>query len=241
MVRVKDAGYDTIELWYSNLPFWVGETIQETLKDLSLKAYSIHLPKFLASFDEREFNETVATVFDFIETLELKVAVLHPPDPEHISVAEWHKRLDVLLRAAATADCTLSLENVPYIKDVDMYILNEINKHEQMSLGITIDMEFMHLNRSDIEWMTMAFGDRISNIHFRDSDGNLLGADGYRHYIIPGEGEIDLHHVVMVLNNAGYKGPLTIEVSHRQLRNIIDAKRYAEECLAHISTVKTDS
>lgn len=241
LVRVKDAGYNTVELWYSNLPEWVKDTLVASLDDLSLSAYSIHLPKFLTVFDEREFNDAVFSAFELIETLELQAAVLHPPSPDDLSESEWEKRLDVLLKEAAHVDCVLALENVPYIRNVDKYLLDEIIRHDNSALGITIDMEFMHINGSDIEWMVGTFGDRIVNIHFRDSDGNLLGPDGYRQYIIPGEGQIDLQHAVKVLHDAGYNGPLTIEVSHRQSRNIIDAKRYAEECLAHLRTAKTDS
>jgi sugar phosphate isomerase/epimerase len=231
MVRVKDAGYDTVELYYTNLPYWVGTTIQATLADLKLKAYSIHLPKFLSSFEERDFEEAVSSAFSFIEALQIKVAVLHLPEQDQLASPQWQRRFETLLDKAENSGCMLTLENVPYIKDVDQFILNETKKHEDRLLGITIDMEFMYINGSSIGWMLAAFGDKIGNIHFRDSDGNLLGEDGYRHYIIPGEGKIDLRQIVKTLYDSGYKGPLTIEVSHRQKRNIIDAKKYAEDCL----------
>lgn len=234
MVRVKDAGYDTVELYYSNLPSWVGDTIQASLDDLKLKAYSIHLPKFLALFDEKDFVETISSAFSFIKARDLKVAVLHLPDQDQLAESQWKKRFEVLLKIAEEAGCMLTLENVPYIKDVDNFILNEIRIHNNRPLGITIDMEFMHINGSSIEWMTDAFDGKIGNVHFRDSDGSLLGEDGYRQYIVPGEGKMDLHQVVRTLHASGYRGPLTIEVSHRQKRNIIDAKRYAEECLANL-------
>jgi sugar phosphate isomerase/epimerase len=234
MVRVKDAGYDTVELYYTNLPHWVGDTIHAALDDLKLRAYSIHLPKFLASFDEKDFDEAVSSVFSFIEACELKVAVLHLPDREQLANPKWEQRFDTLLKKAMSSGCMLTLENVPYIKDVDKFILGEIERHDNGSLGITIDMEFLHLNGSNIEWMLSSFADKIGNIHFRDSDGRLVGDDGYRHYIIPGEGEMDLQQIVRSLHRSGYKGPLTIEVSHRQTRNIIDAKKYAEACLANL-------
>lgn len=234
LVRVKDAGYDTVELWYTNLPDWVGDTLVASLDDLSLKAYSIHLPKFLAVFDEKEFTDAVYSSFGLIETLGLKAAVLHAPSPEDRSEVNWEKRLDVLLKEAAYTDCIIALENVPYIKDVDMYILDEIERHANDAIGVTIDMEFMHINGTDIEWMTKAFGNRIANVHFRDSDGSLLDSEGHRHYVIPGEGEIDLHRAVNTLHIGGYSGPLTIEVSHRQKRNIIDSKKYADDCLARL-------
>ena len=231
MVHVKNAGYETIELWYSNLPDWVRDTIQEALEDLSLQAYSIHLPKFLVTFDENQFNDTVHSTFSFIEALGLKVAVLHLPEQDHLTSSRWAKRYETLLNEAESVDCMLTFENVPYIKDVDMYILDEIQKNSNRSLGITVDMEFMHLNGTDMNWLTTAFGDRLANIHFRDSDGNLLGEDGRRHYLNPGDGEIDLHKTVKTLHDSGYNGPLTIEVSHRQRENIIKAKAYAEDCL----------
>jgi sugar phosphate isomerase/epimerase len=234
MVRVKDAGYDTVELYYSNLPDWFGGTIQAALDDLKLRAYSIHLPKFLASFDEKDFNEAVSSVFSFIKACGIKVAVLHPPEYDQLTSPQWEQRLEALLKEAKESGCVLTLENVPYIKDVDRFILNEIEKRANRSLGITIDMEFTYINGSDIKWMIDAFGDNIGNIHFRDSDGNLLGDDGYRHYIIPGAGKIDLTQAVTALHRAGYKGPLTIEVSHRQKWNIIEAKKYAEDCLANL-------
>jgi sugar phosphate isomerase/epimerase len=231
MVHAKNAGYNTIELWYSNLPDWVRNTIQESLDDLSLQAYSIHLPKFLVSFDENQFNDVVHSTFSFIEALELRVAVLHLPEQNQLESSRWKKRYEILLNEAELVDCMLTFENVPYIKDVDLYILDEIQKNCNRSLGITIDMEFMHINGSDINWLTTAFGDRLANIHFRDSDGRLLGDDGKRHYLIPGEGKIDLHHTVKILHSSGYSGPLTIEVSHRQEENIIKAKKYADDCL----------
>ncbi|TFH07424.1 MAG: sugar phosphate isomerase/epimerase [Candidatus Thorarchaeota archaeon] len=234
MVHVKNAGYETIELWYSNYPNWVRGTIQEALDDLSLQAYSIHLPKFLASFDEKEFEDAVRSSYELIETLGLKVAVLHLPEQDQLTSTRWAKRYEMLLNKAEDADCMLTLENVPYIKDVDLYIRDEIEKHNNRSLGITIDMEFMHLNGSDIKWLVTTFGDRIVNIHFRDSDGRLLGDDGRRHYLIPGDGDIDLPSTVKTLHNSGYRGPLTIEVSHRQKENIIRAKQYAEDCLSRL-------
>jgi len=234
LFNVKNAGYNTVELWYSDLPKWVGDTVQAVLDDLSLKAYSIHLPKFLGSFEEKQFEDTLHSTFTFIKALGIKVAVLHLPDREQLSSERWAMRYEMLLNEAENANCMLSLENVPYIKDVELYILDEVHKNSDRLLGITVDMEFMHLNGIDIKWLTNAFGERLVNIHFRDSDGNLIGEDGRRHYLIPGEGVIDLQNVVRILHNSGYKGPLTVEVSHRQRENIIKAKEYADNCLKNL-------
>jgi len=231
LVYAKEAGYGNVELWYSDLPVWVSNTIQESLDDLSLQPYSIHLPKFLVFFDDKQFRDTVDSTFEFIQTLGLKVAVLHLPEQEQLASKKWAKRYDILLNEADNVNCMLTFENVPYIKDVDLYILGEVQKHNNRSLGITVDMEFMHLHGTDLNWLITTFGKRLANVHFRDSDGSLLGEDGRRRYLNPGDGKIDLHNAVKVLHNAGYSGPLTIEVSHRQRENIIKSKEYAEECL----------
>lgn len=232
LVYVKEADYENVELWYSDLPDWVGNTIREALDDLSLRPYSIHLPKFLVSFDDKQFRDVVDSSFSFIETLGIKVAVLHLPEQNQLTSKMWAKRYNVLLNEAEDVDCMLTFENVPYIEDVDRYILDEVQKH--MSLGITVDMEFMYLHGTDLSWLTTVFGDRLANIHFRDSDGNLVGEDGRRHHLNPGDGIIDLHAMVKILHKAGYKGPLTVEVSHRQRENIVRAKQYAEDCLRNL-------
>jgi sugar phosphate isomerase/epimerase len=234
LVRVKDAGYDTVELYYTNLPEWVGDSLQASLADLKLKAYSIHLPKFLASFDEKDFEDSVSAAFSLIEDLGLKVAVLHPPEEEQLTSRQWEQRFNLLLSRAKESRSILALENVPYIKNVDQFLLREVERDDKRPLGVTIDLEFMHVNGSTIEWLTENLGKSIVNVHFRDSDGNLLGSDGYRHYIVPGEGEIDLRHAMQALRSMGYSGPLTIEVSHRQPMNIIRAKRFVDEQLSSL-------
>jgi sugar phosphate isomerase/epimerase len=232
LVRVKDAGYDTVELYYTNLPDWVGDSLQASLADLKLRAYSIHLPKFLVSFDEKDFEDSASAAFSLIEDFQLKVAVLHPPAEEQLTSRQWEERFNLLLNRAKESRCVLALENVPYIKNVDQFLLREVERDDNGALGVTIDLEFMHINGSTIEWLTENLGKSIVNIHFRDSDGNLLGSDGYRHYIIPGEGEINLRHTLQTLHSVDYSGPLTIEVSHRQLMNIIKAKKFVDEQLS---------
>ena len=92
LVYVKEADYENVELWYSDLPDWVGNTIREALDDLSLRPYSIHLPKFLVSFDDKQFRDVVDSSFSFIETLGIKVAVLHLPEQNQLTSKMWAKR-----------------------------------------------------------------------------------------------------------------------------------------------------
>jgi sugar phosphate isomerase/epimerase len=143
---------------------------------------------------------------------------------------DWPKRFDTLLTHAENAGCILTLENVPYIDNVDEYILRYLEEKSDRSMGVTIDLEHMCINGSAIRDLIDMFGENILNVHFRDSNGELVNDEGYRNYIPPGEGIIDLYDAVKALHNAGYDKALTIEIPHRK-NNIVGAKSYAEDCL----------
>ncbi|MFW9845662.1 MAG: sugar phosphate isomerase/epimerase family protein [Candidatus Thorarchaeota archaeon] len=235
LYRIKEAGYRHVEVWMDDRPSWLINTYKQTLDDLGLDAYSIHLPKFLVAFEEGDFNRANEIVFPFIKSLGTKVAVFHPPDREMMSEGdEWKKRLDTLLDLAEDSGCTLTIENVPYLPDVDKFIMDQIESNDGRPLGITIDIEFMYISGSKMRQMTSDFGNSIHNVHFRDSDGSLVDEEGYRKYLIPGQGEVDLLSVVRELHTAGYDKALTVEVSHRQRSNIIEAKIYADSCLSKV-------
>ncbi|MHA2069294.1 MAG: sugar phosphate isomerase/epimerase family protein [Candidatus Thorarchaeota archaeon] len=232
LVRIKDAGYENIEVWMDDRPSWVRNTFQHTIEDYGLDPYSIHLPKFLVAFDDDDFKKSTDVVFPFIHNLGVEVAVFHPPDTEMIDEGdEWKNRLARLLDLAEESGCILTIENVPYLPKVDQFILDLIASNGGRPLGVTIDLEFMHVNRSDIRQIVKDYKDLILNIHFRDSDGSLVNEDGNRKYLVPGCGEVDLLRTVQILHEGGYDKALTVEVSHRNPSNIVEAKIYADSCL----------
>lgn len=232
--RVYNAGYEHVELYYNKQPEWVGKKIKQTIENLGLTPYSIHLPKFLVLYDRDDFENLVSAVYPFAESLGIQVAVLHPPNAEQFGDAEWPWQLKTLLDLSEKSGCTLTIENVPYLKGVDGFIRTLIDENEGRALGVTIDLEFMYVNGSDIHSLLNLFGNWILNIHFRDSDGDLVGENGMRRYLLPGTGEIDLHSVVQSLHKAGYNKALTVEVSHKQEQDIVEAKRYVDECVKNL-------
>jgi sugar phosphate isomerase/epimerase len=232
LVRIKDSGYENVEVWMDERPSWLRNTFQHAIEDYGLNAYSIHLPKFLVAFDDDDFKKAVEVVFPFIQSLGVKVAVFHPPDQEMMEESDaWKNRLDTLLDHAEESSCTLTIENVPYLPGVNQFISNLIADNGKRPLGVTIDLEFAYINKSDISQIIKDFKNLIFNVHFRDSDGSLVDANGYRKYLVPGCGEVDLLRMVQRLHEGGYDKALTVEVSHRNPSNIIEAKIYADSCL----------
>ncbi|MFW9863086.1 MAG: sugar phosphate isomerase/epimerase family protein [Candidatus Thorarchaeota archaeon] len=235
LARIKDAGYENIEVWMDDRPEWLRRTFRHAIEDYGLNPYSIHLPKFLVAFDDDDFKKSTDVVFAFIQELGIKVAVFHPPDRVMMDESnEWKVRLDRLLHLAEESDCRLTIENVPYLPDVDRFILDLIANNDGRPLGATIDLEFVHVNKTDINQIVKDYKDLIFNIHFRDSDGSLVDENRNRKYLVPGCGEIDLPRAVQILHAEGYDKALTIEVSHRNPGNIIEAKIYADSCIAKL-------
>jgi len=235
LVRIKDAGYGNIEVWMDDRPDWLRKTFQHAIEDYGLNAYSIHLPKFLVAFDDDDFRDSTDVVFPFIQDLGVKVAVFHPPDLKMMEDGDdWKDRLGKLIDLAEETDCILTIENVPYLPRVDQFILDIIGNNGGRPLGVTIDLEFMYINKTDINQIIKDYKGLIFNVHFRDSDGSLVDENHNRKYLVPGCGEIDLLRTVQTLHAGGYDKALTVEVSHRNPSNIIEAKIYADSCLDRI-------
>jgi sugar phosphate isomerase/epimerase len=235
LARIKDAGYENIEVWMDDRPEWLRRTFRHAIEDYGLNPYSIHLPKFLVAFDEDDFKKSTDVVFPFIQDLGIKVAVFHPPDLVMMDESDdWKTRLDRLLDLSEASGCTLTIENVPYLPKVDQFILDLIASNGGKPLGATIDLEFVHVNGSDIKQIVKDYKDLIFNVHFRDSDGSLVDENKNRKYLVPGCGEMNLLEVLQSLRDEGYGRALTVEVSHRNPSNIIEAKIYADACLARL-------
>lgn len=230
-MRVYDSGFDHVELFYNDQPEWVGRTIESALQEFALEPYSIHLPKLVLSQREQEFEEVTDAIFPFIAKLGIQVAVLHPPEPSELSKTEWLGRLERLLHMSEEANCSLSLENMPYIPNVNQFLLDMVKAYKATPLGVTIDLEYMRYHDSQMADIVSKFGHRLLNVHFRDGDGKLVDAEGHRRYLQPGMGDINLLETLQALHLAGYEKAITVEVSHRQRDNIVKAKAYLDDCL----------
>jgi sugar phosphate isomerase/epimerase len=235
---VSDAGYKNVELYYDPRPAWVQETILQSLDDFNLRPYSLHLPKFIFFFEEPEFSSSVEAVFPFIEKAGVEVAVLHLPSKKQIKRGIWKPYFDTLLENAEKVGCVLGLENIPYLPDAHLFIRDLLDTHSSKHLGVTIDLEYMHLHGTPMQSLMDVFGQHVENVHFRDSDGDLVDAEGKRKYLNPGKGDIDFDEVMKTLTDYGYEKAITVEVSHRQRENIIRAKEFVETCLEKIGNLK---
>ena len=93
------------------------------------------------------------------------------------------------------------------------------------NIGIQLDTAHLMNQRIDIETaIFMLGGERIFNVHAKDSDGMTRGN------LACGTGLIDYTAVINALRNVGYKGNISIEVEFTA-----NPKRYTRQAFEHLS------
>jgi sugar phosphate isomerase/epimerase len=231
---VREAGYEHIEVFMNQRNPKVVQSVVDSVRAHSLKPVSIHLPKFLVMYDQEDFNSTIEIIFSFVKKLGIEIAVLHPPKREYAESLHWDAKLNRLLEIGTETGCTITLENVPYINDVDEYIIEHLDMFGDAPLAVTLDFEYLHINRTNLGEFLDAAYDKLMNVHCRDSDGSLVDETGKRKYLNPGTGEVDFRRNLEILHDRGYHGPLTVEVSYRQEGNISRAKQFMDTILSEV-------
>ncbi len=100
-------------------------------------------------------------------------------------------------------------------------VLEDVNKP---NFGIQLDTAHLMNQRIDVETaIYMLGGDRIFNVHAKDSDGLTRGN-------LPcGVGLVDYTAVIRALKNVGYKGNISIEVEFTD-----NPARYMKQALDHL-------
>lgn len=90
--------------------------------------------------------------------------------------------------------------------------------------GLIVDAWHWHHGGSDPEWLRGIPADRILDVHISDSPD--LPAEEIRdtERVLPGEGVVDFEEFFDLLGEAGYDGPLTVEIFGRELNALEPAE-----------------
>lgn len=114
------------------------------------------------------------------------------------------RRLQELADYAETLDVKIAIENTKR-KEYLYYVIDNI-KNE--NVGVCFDSGHYHVfSDDDLDWDRLK--DRIFAIHLHDNDQS---ADLH---LLPFEGTLNWHSVVMQLKESNYKGPITLEIHRR--------------------------
>ena len=104
-------------------------------------------------------------------------------------------------------------------------MLKTLESVDRRNFGIQLDTAHLMNQRIDIETaIYMLGGDKIFNVHAKDSDGMTRGN------LACGTGLIDYTAVIRALHNVGYQGNVSIEVEFTA-----NPKRYMKQAFEHLS------
>lgn len=141
--------------------------------------------------------------------------VLHLWDPPE-SDTDMSGRLEA---AAVAADVVgshgirLLIETVPCTHSSPLQNLARVVEHEPR-VGIALDTESLAIHQEVEEALAADWlwsEGRVGHIHVKDYDGNAVGADGLRRYLMPGDGEIDFPGFFDGLERRGFAGSVALE------------------------------
>lgn len=212
---IKEAGFTSVMLMWSDEyqpPGANKEEYPDFIRKLGLRIENVHLPFSYANgiwLDNLEGEETMSLYMQCIKDCKhhgFPVAVMHPNrsiNPPPVNNLGFD-RFRHLAEKALEADIVLALENVSKWHYIDP-IFEAV---DSPGLGFCYDSGHDLLYSSRPYELPVKYADRLTALHIHD---NMEDEDSHR---LPLEGMINVHALVDSIVEAGYKGPLSLEVAH---------------------------
>jgi sugar phosphate isomerase/epimerase len=116
--------------------------------------------------------------------------------------------------------------------DHTMYLFDRIN---HTNLGATVDCSHWGIIGYDLGRLFTLLGDRLVNIHLRDSRGADTLDFKQELELTPGDGQVDFVTFGRTLDSIGYRGNVTLELEHRHAR-LADCMDAFHRGLAYLAT-----
>jgi sugar phosphate isomerase/epimerase len=221
---IAEAGLKEIEFWAETPWYWEEgrreEQAEEINRELEGRITTLHAP--VMDLNPSSYNDLVcqATIteslraIDLAEFLGAEVVTIHPGKRTAKRPAREAERqklrryLDACLDRAEERGVLLALENLepaPWNICADPEEMNQFLG--ELSLGMTLDISHATPPLSRAIAFIETLKDRILNVHVSAT------RNGVRH-LPPSDGSID--RVLTVLRDAGYGGPLTLELDDKK-------------------------
>jgi sugar phosphate isomerase/epimerase len=222
-----EAGFDGVELVLSNRVRLRGlGQVARMAREHGLEIFSVHqelMTLLPFSGEERPMEGATRAALE----LECPRVVIHGPhtrtwDEPH--ARRWLHGLDTCQRWVEGTPVRLALENPGVYSGRDA--LNAlaplkafVDFGRQRALAATLDT--CHAGTANIDLLAAcdALGERLVNVHLSDLASPRLLWDHhltrtlFMHHQMPGDGTLPLAAMVRRLDQAGYQGPITMEIS----------------------------
>lgn len=216
----REAGFDGCEVVIDQKFMSDGylERVQSCCEILPV--VTIHAPFLKMKKWGTKVDELVRTI-DIARVLNAKVVNFHPPAwlTMEIAFARWLNSIRDFQKELDCADIALTIENMPRAGKhlmLTSYILNDINDliafGDEHNLFFTFDTTHLASFGGDIiaPFIKVLRTGRLRNIHLSDS------GDHHSHLFL-GRGDLPIAKFLNTAYRLGYDGPVTYEVSPREL------------------------
>ena len=244
------AGFDLVQLSYEAPLKWVGDIsldrrrrIRTLLKDFGLQVciHSVANGVNVAWLNSRFREESLKQVKESIEfTYDVGAELLttHPgwkdmygyryPEEAYALAIEGHQEL---AEVAASYGIRLGVENMPpgwtsfCVKPDEARAMIEAVDWD--NFGLTLDVGHANIIGADaIDEFITPLANKIFLVHLHDNDGKR------DHHRVIGEGTVDFHRAISLLEQAGINAPLCIEAA--SLDDVIKGKENLEQVLMDV-------
>lgn len=224
------AGFRCVDVDGSAVKKYGLQTVREWLEEYGLSAGAAGLPAPLNRTDE-EFRDALSTVREQAELLQaLGVTGMVTWLPASGEALPFLFACDVVSRARVCAEILenyglrLGLEFVgphhlrggryPYLHSLPQTI-RLLDAIDRENVGVLLDSYHWYTSGADPADLTRLPAARIVHVHINDTDKSPEEAHDFQR-LLPGEGRIDLTAFVGYLAEAGYDGPLSVEVLRQE-------------------------
>lgn len=255
ITAARSAGFHQVELWSQDLEGYerdreaFGDWIREQL--ISLTAYDV-LRDFEGAADDLRESKRAEALGMLEMTAKLGADTLlttASSDPNCI-VSRVDEDILWLAREAASRNLKIAYEAVAWsaVNYTPKSIWDLVQRLGEPNLGVVIDTFHTFARHCDARELTGIPMDRIFLVQLSDVMCDQLPDPEDAHYrekiskvarhhrLLPGKGELPIDSVLHPLREAGYSGPIGIEVFNDDLR-MCDPQITAREAFASLQSV----
>lgn len=229
---VSELGFDGIDIWGGRPHVYRDDLTAAELHQLRQQAQNLGLtvvsfmpafyryPHSLSNPNPRVREDSIDYMRRCVDNAALLGAGIVLVVPDHSlhgetradSLARFIEGVDVVARYASQYDLMLGIEilyydETDYVNSADdaLYIINELG---HSNVGAVLDSGTLNLSKEPLNAMLAKLGDLMLQVHVNDNEGGREQQNR-----IPGEGTYDFAALIKTLEQYGYTGFLSAELT----------------------------
>lgn len=247
--RYVSLGFGSTKAFHNDDWESVAPYINQKLKENGLACVQTHLPYYDLKLSSEilvdEMEEAIKRCIRCSAELGAKVCVYHPRSSvthDYSAKASLEDNVKVISgynELAKKAGIGIALENLPIFPDIqhmrfytyDYEDLCELVDALDENVTVCWDFGHAHLTKFDHSQGLRYVGKRLSCTHIHNN--NRWDDD----HNVPSVGSINWQELMPVLNEIGYEGPLTLEVTYKNDPTLESYTQHCYSCVEYLESL----